>query len=162
MNSVRVIENLLTNYIGHDIVLIVSRCLHKPTTEANVKASDVKFGVEVECYLPTGTIEALGGYHHGLQVAWLPNGWNGQSDTSLNHCPAGYRAAEIVSPILSGEEGLAQVWFTLEAIKELNGVVNCQIAGVWSQLFAGQREPLLAVTAAGFLSRNITQMMQSC
>ena len=89
-----------------------------------MKASDVKFGVEVECYLPTGTIEALGGYHHGLQVAWLPNGWNGQSDSSLSHCPDGYRAAEIVSPILSGEEGLAQVWFTLEAIKELNGVVN--------------------------------------
>lgn len=89
-----------------------------------MKASSLKFGLEVECYLPNGTIEQLGGYHHGLQVAWLPDGWNAQSDGSLCSAPSGYRAAEIVSPILDGEEGLAQVWYTIDAINELHGVVN--------------------------------------
>lgn len=89
-----------------------------------MKAKDLAFGVEIECYLPNGTIEQVGGYHHGLQVEWLPDGWNAQGDGSLCQCPQGFRPAEIVSPILKGEDGLAQAWYAAEAIKELGGIVN--------------------------------------
>jgi hypothetical protein len=86
-------------------------------------ASQIKFGVEIECYLPSGVEVEVGGYHHGLQINWAPAGWNGQQDGSL-HAPAGYKAVEIVSPALAGEDGLIEVYYMADSIKQLGGIVD--------------------------------------
>lgn len=86
-------------------------------------ASEIKFGVEIECYLPVGIDLPVGSYHHGLQVTWAPDGWNAQSDASL-YPPSGYRAAEIVSPVLAGEAGLEQVLLVADTLKTLGACVN--------------------------------------
>lgn len=86
-------------------------------------ASQIKFGVEIECYLPTGVEVQIGAYHNGLQINWAPAGWNGQNDGSI-HAPDGYRAVEIVSPALAGEDGLIEVYYMVDTIKALGGRVN--------------------------------------
>ena len=86
-------------------------------------ASQIKFGVEIECYLPAGVEVQVGGYHNGLQVNWAPAGWNGQADGSI-HAPEGFRPVEIVSPALCGENGLIEVYYMVDTIKTLGGQVN--------------------------------------
>lgn len=87
-------------------------------------ASQIKFGVEIECYLPSGVQCEVGGYHNGLQINWAPAGWNGQADGSLGTAPRGYKAVEIVSPPLAGEDGLIEVYYMVDTIKTLGGIVN--------------------------------------
>lgn len=81
-----------------------------------MNVNEMTFGIEIECYLPVGVIPAnqIGGYHSGRQIAALPVGWNAQRDGSLHRAPAGYVAVEIVSPVLSGEAGMAQVKLVCE------------------------------------------------
>lgn len=79
-----------------------------------MNASDMTFGVEVETVAPPSAIEndglRIGAYHHGIQVPYLPQGWKAERDGSIDasRIPGG-QACEIVSPILRGAEGLAQV-----------------------------------------------------
>lgn len=87
------------------------------------QASQIKFGIEIECYLPIANAIAAGGYHDGLQINLAPRGWNAQRDGSLL-APQGYQAVEIVSPPVAGEDGLAQIWYMVETINELGGIVN--------------------------------------
>ena len=86
-------------------------------------ANEIKFGIEIECYIPRSVSVPAGGYHHGLAISWAPAGWNAQSDCSI-HCPAGYKPVEIVSPPMAGENGLAQIYYMVEMINELGGMVN--------------------------------------
>lgn len=88
-----------------------------------MKASEVRFGIEVECFVPTTVDIQVGGYHRGLQIAEVPQGWNGQSDGSI-HAPAGYRPVEVVSPVLAGEAGLVQVFYVLDWLRERGAQVN--------------------------------------
>lgn len=105
------------------------------TTPTNSRfAKDLTFGVEIECYLPVSAQITVGRYHNGLQIDWAPEGWNSQSDASISHvvigntavgiAPDGFKAVEIVSPVLMGEEGLTQVFYMLEEIKALGGIVT--------------------------------------
>jgi len=91
----------------------------------NIKTPATKntFGVEIECYMDAGAT-AVGGYHNGVQVPWLPEGWNAQHDGSLGTRTRGKMAVEIVSPILEGAEGLRQVVKACEEIKARGGFVN--------------------------------------
>src|SRR5947209_4111933 len=77
----------------------------EPTMSINV--NDLTFGVELEVTLPYGTCP-VGGYHSGVQVPQLPTGWKAERDCSIQP-GAGYMAAEIVSPILKGADGLRQL-----------------------------------------------------
>lgn len=86
-------------------------------------AAEIKFGIEIECMIPSGVSIPVGGYHHGLSINFAPAGWNAQSDCSI-HCPSGYKPVEIVSPPMRGEDGLAQVYYMVEMINELGGIVN--------------------------------------
>jgi hypothetical protein len=70
-----------------------------------VNVNDLTFGVELEVTLPVGTCP-VGGYHAGVQVPALPPGWKAERDGSIQAGP-GYMAAEIVSPVLKGADGLA-------------------------------------------------------
>jgi len=84
------------------------------TTNANntsTALSEMTFGVEIETIAPTSAIQAgldVGGYHHGIQVPYLPAGWKAERDGSIDASAGGY-PCEIVSPILRGAAGLAEV-----------------------------------------------------
>lgn len=77
-----------------------------------MNASELTFGIEIETIAPTSAIERdglqIGSYHRGIQVPYLPTGWKAERDGSID-ASAGGHACEIVSPILRGAEGLAEV-----------------------------------------------------
>lgn len=77
-----------------------------------MNASDMTFGVEIETIAPQSAIDndglRIGVYHYGFQVPYLPQGWKAEWDGSID-TRGGGRACEIVSPVLRGPEGLAQV-----------------------------------------------------
>src|SRR5687767_12830649 len=81
--------------------------------ENGMNASDMTFGIEIECYLPesafTSGAVVAGGYHSGVQVPGLPAGWNAQRDGSLSSYGRGRRGVEIVSPVLKGADGVRQI-----------------------------------------------------
>jgi hypothetical protein len=80
---------------------------------------ELTFGVEFEVYLPSEHRINLGSYHHGVPVPGLPEGWTAESDGSLTTSPpAGHYGAEIVSPVLSGEDGARQVIAVLKWLNE--------------------------------------------
>jgi hypothetical protein len=88
-----------------------------------VHASEIRFGVEIECCLPIGHCPHRGAYHHGRQISWAPNGWNAQRDSSLRP-PAGYKAVEVVSPILRGEAGLRELLQVVDSLNDKGMLVN--------------------------------------
>jgi hypothetical protein len=90
-----------------------------------MKASTIKFGIEIECTVPTSRVEAFrpGAYHRGIQIIGAPEGWNAQRDASLR-APAGHVAVEVVSPILEGEDGLTQVVYMLDYLGSIGARVN--------------------------------------
>jgi hypothetical protein len=77
-----------------------------------MNANEMTFGIEIETAAPQSAVEndnlRIGAYHHGIQVPYLPAGWKAERDGSIR-TDGGYHACEIVSPILRGAEGLAQV-----------------------------------------------------
>jgi hypothetical protein len=90
---------------------------------------DIRFGVEIECYVPVGTRGmSAGAYHRGIQINDTPAGWNGQRDSSLHTVKVldgrQYRPIEVVSPILSGLEGLAQVFYVVEMLQAAGAIVD--------------------------------------
>jgi len=96
--------------------------------KVQVDVDQVTFGVEIECTLPDAAIRQMGieigSYHRGkLLPAPFPEGWNAQHDGSLDW-GYGYRALEIVSPVLRGIEGLAEVLRVFEILNEAGVVVN--------------------------------------
>lgn len=90
--------------------------------------NDRTFGVEIEVIRPINVtyetladiIDAAGvpclaeGYHHNVRRKWRVT-----SDNSLNHM-----GAEIVSPILSGEDGLLEVAKVCNALKDAGCTVD--------------------------------------
>lgn len=90
-----------------------------------IKASEVSFGLEVEVQFPNDLRDgvAIGAYHVGTEQEWLPEGWTVQQDESLT-ADSGYFAAEVVSPKLTGEEGLQEVVWVLDLLKEMGCTTN--------------------------------------
>lgn len=88
-----------------------------------MNASEMTFGIEIECCLPMRARIEVGGYHRGVAVAGLPAGWNAQADGSIAP-PMGYYGVEIVSPVLQGSEGLRQVVAVCCWLKTLGALVN--------------------------------------
>ncbi|MCM2370688.1 amidoligase family protein [Aporhodopirellula aestuarii] len=86
-------------------------------------ANDIAFGIEIETHLPGNDTTPIGGYHNGLPVAWLPEGWKAERDSSIR-TPVGRKNAEFVSPILRGYEGLQNVERAVDAIKARGARVN--------------------------------------
>jgi len=77
-----------------------------------MNAHDLQYGIEIETIAPDAAVRRdglrIGPYHHGIQVPYLPTGWTAENDGSINNGHGGHKC-EIVSPILKGPEGLAQV-----------------------------------------------------
>lgn len=94
-----------------------------------MNASDMTFGVEIETIAPHSAIEEgglrIGAYHQGIQVPYLPQGWKAERDGSIDasRIPGGH-ACEIVSPVLRGPEGLAQVAEVVRTLEAKGHKVN--------------------------------------
>lgn len=88
-----------------------------------MNANDITFGIEIECLIPAASCPTVGGYHQGVQVAGLPDGWNAQYDGSIR-ARRGYRGVEIVSPVLKGAEGIRQIKAVCEWLKAVGAKVN--------------------------------------
>jgi hypothetical protein len=91
-----------------------------------MNANNMTFGVEIETVAPFSAVEnglRIGGYHHGIQVPYLPEGWKAERDGSIDAGNKGY-PCEIVSPILRGPEGLAQVLEVLRILEAKGYRVN--------------------------------------
>ncbi len=91
-----------------------------------MNANEITFGIEIETIAPQGAVDAgldIGGYHYGRQVPYLPAGWKAERDGSIQTNGRGY-ACEIVSPVLRGAEGLAQVAEVASALEARGHRVN--------------------------------------
>lgn len=87
-----------------------------------IHVNDLTFGVELETTLPLGTCP-VGGYHQGVQVPQLPPGWKAERDGSI-HTGPGHMAAEIVSPVLKGADGLRQLQAVCAWLNSVGAKVN--------------------------------------
>jgi len=92
-----------------------------------MNANDWSYGIEIETAAPESAIEndglRIGSYHRGIQVPYLPTGWKAERDGSIR-TPIGYHACEIVSPILRGPEGLAQIVEVAKTLAAKGHVLN--------------------------------------
>jgi hypothetical protein len=88
-------------------------------------ANQIGFGIEIECNIPVEYEHEFpaGGYHRGIQIPCMSAGWNTQKDGSVT-APAGFKAVEIVSPILTGEDGLAEVVQMLDLLDQIGARTN--------------------------------------
>lgn len=93
-----------------------------------VNPNDITFGIEIECLLPDAYIEQndlrLGGYHTTSRHLPSPfNRWALTHDGSLisEH---GFTACEIVSPVLTGLDGLKQVHAIYKHLDAIGFKVN--------------------------------------
>lgn len=92
-----------------------------------MNASEMTFGIEIETVAPDSAVREhglrIGPYKHGIQVPYLPVGWTAEQDGSINVSGGGHKC-EIVSPILQGTEGLAQVVEVVTALEAKGHRVN--------------------------------------
>jgi hypothetical protein len=90
-------------------------------------ANEMTFGIEIETIAPESAIRndglQIGGYHNGMQVPYLPQGWRAERDGSVDTSRGGM-ACEIVSPVLRGAEGLAQVAEVVRTLEAKGHRVN--------------------------------------
>jgi hypothetical protein len=89
---------------------------------AAINVNDLTFGVELEVTLPVGTCP-VGSYHQGVQVPQLPAGWKAERDSSIR-ADDGYMAAEIVSPVLKGSDGIRQIKAACDWLNSAGARVN--------------------------------------
>lgn len=84
------------------------------------------FGIEIECTIPQDKLHenswSVGSYHAGCPIPGF-DGWKSKYDGSIS---ARYPNAgvEVVSPVLSGAEGLAQVVAMVGKLNEMGATVN--------------------------------------
>lgn len=93
-------------------------------TEPNMNANQIAWGIELETTMPATDTTPIGGYHRGTPVAWLPDGWKAERDSSIRPTTPYRKGCEFVSPILRGYEGLQQVEQAIDAINQRGGKVN--------------------------------------
>ena len=92
-----------------------------------MNANDLTFGIEIEGIAPDSAVRdeglRIGPYKRGIQVPYLPPGWKAERDGSINNGHGGHQC-EIVSPVLQGPEGLAQVAEVLSTLEAKGHRVN--------------------------------------
>ena len=92
-----------------------------------MNANEMTFGIEIETIAPDSAVQndglRIGPYRRGIQVPYLPAGWKAESDGSIDNSNGGHRC-EIVSPVLRGAEGLAQVAEVVKALEAKGHRVN--------------------------------------
>jgi hypothetical protein len=92
-----------------------------------MNANELTFGVEIESVATDSAVQndglRIGPYRRGIQVPYLPAGWTAEADGSIDNSNGGHKC-EIVSPILRGPEGLAQVAEVLRILEAKGHRVN--------------------------------------
>jgi hypothetical protein len=84
------------------------------------------YGIEIETAMPSDMLHAnnwsVGGYHRGAAIPGF-EGWNTQADGSIR---ARYpmTGVEVVSPILRGEDGMAQIDAMVAKLNDMGAKVN--------------------------------------
>jgi hypothetical protein len=81
--------------------------------------NDMTFGCEFEIVVPS-TVRVSA---NGTQVIGLPAGWIAKTDGSIR-CGAGYKGIEIVSPVLTGANGIDQVKLVCDWMASIGAQVN--------------------------------------
>lgn len=113
-----------------------------------MNANEMTFGIEIETEAPQSAVQneglRIGNYHGGIQVPYLPEGWKAERDGSIRTNFGGY-ACEIVSPVLKGAEGLAQVAEVVRTLEAKGHRVNVS-CGV--HIHVGWKRDLPAETLA--------------
>ena len=108
--------------------------------DIQMNATELQFGVEIETIAGQEARNAglrVGSFSAAVQVPYLPHGWKAKTDGSIN-CPnSNQNGCEVVSPILRGAQGLADVVAACQALREKGHIVN-QSCGVhvhigWNQ-----------------------------
>lgn len=93
---------------------------------AKQTSQNIRFGVEIEVLVPTAYADIFvpGGYHDGNPLVGEGlTGWNVQRDGSIQSEP-GYVGVEVVSGILSGEDGLIQVVAVFDQLRDMGCKCN--------------------------------------
>lgn len=94
------------------------------TPASSLRAAAFTFGVEIECLVPAGTFR-IGQYHAGVEIGGdFPAGWNAQHDGSLSTARPGYIGVEVVSPVLSGPAGIAEMKKVAALLEARGAAVN--------------------------------------
>ena len=88
-----------------------------------MNVNEITFGIEFEITMPSENAPVVGRYHVGRQIDGLPIGWNAQGDCSISAGP-GRIGVEVVSPVLSGADGLRQIQLVCEWMNNLGAEVN--------------------------------------
>ena len=126
-----------------------------------MNAHDLQYGIEIETIAPDSAVHCdglrIGPYHHGIQVPYLPTGWTAENDGSINNGHGGHKC-EIVSPILKGPEGLAQVAEVARILEAKGHSVNAS-CGVhvhvgWQPTFSAQALARL-ITIVSYLEKGL-------
>ena len=92
-----------------------------------MNANEFTFGIEIETIAPNSAVQndglRIGPYKRGIQVPYLPTGWKAEADGSIDNSAGGHKC-EIVSPVLRGAEGLAQVLAVVQTLEAKGHRVN--------------------------------------
>jgi len=124
------------------------------------KAGEFTFGVEIECFVPVDCPIVSGSRHNGRPLPTdYPDGWKAESDSSLKTDKRGMRAIEIVSPVLSGRNGLEQVLAVTRKLVEMGAGVN-RTCGFHVHVGAKSVAGELADNVAAWVSNLIALMGQ--
>jgi hypothetical protein len=106
--------------------MYISAAIHVARNHTMIGANQLTFGVEIETIAPASAVAEsglrIGSYRRGIQVPYLPQGWTSECDGSIR--AEGGHACEIVSPVLQGAEGLAQVAEVLRTLQAKGHRVN--------------------------------------
>lgn len=125
------VQNVYTKMVQEGIIERIGRSISRPTaiptnSTMTPRTFDKQFGVELECYnvsqytLQTKLVAAgvnctVEGYNHSTRSHWKIVG-----DSSIR----GTQAFELVSPILQGEEGLAELMKVCKVLRQCGAKVN--------------------------------------
>lgn len=110
-------------YVVSDKLKTRNERVRQMATISTINVNDMTFGIEIETAIPIAAGVRVGGYHAGIQIPQLPEGWNAQRDGSIQ-CPTGHQPCEVVSPKLQGEDGVRQVIAAIEWLKSIDAKIN--------------------------------------
>jgi hypothetical protein len=147
--------------------------MRKRRTRMDINAKDLTFGVEIETAAPRRLVEneglRVGPYHAGVQVPYLPAGWKAERDGSIAFSPDEV-PCEIVSPVLRGPEGLAQVAEVLRTLEAKGHRVNrscgvhihCGWKREWSSEALARLVTIVAYAERGLYAITGTKNRERC
>ena len=92
-----------------------------------MNANEITYGVEIECTIPSAQLATnnwtIGAYHAGREIPGFA-GWKAMRDGSIMPSDYSMSGVEVVSPILRGDDGLAQIDNMCAKLNAMGTAVN--------------------------------------